>query len=297
MVFKYVALVFLVVLFTQCAAPRYNSQSAKVTPKGSFKVGMDMSPNIPLNTMNIVSGEIEDEVDNLNADSTVVEPDRLHNLSELVVAQSVDPIAFGTGFYIRYGLFKGFDLGFTYAGRVKVYDVQYQFMGSTAAIGSETGEAMYGSFGLQYSSQDYDLPSIAGKVQSLLGYEFARSDILGRLIFGNSFGPDEKYGSINYGLAVNYTSITYEFKKFGTVDIIRTVDGDLEELEVIPEQESGFVSYGPFVNVKAGYKHVFLILSLSVYNQNYGEYAVLNNDTVEMDGVTIIPSFGLQVAF
>ncbi|MGL1933658.1 MAG: hypothetical protein OCD01_01490 [Fibrobacterales bacterium] len=302
MFFKQLVLLSLTLLLTQCAAPRYNSQSAKVTSKGDFKVGIDMSPNIPLNTIGVVTGEMKNAVGELDSDTNNVERDRLHDLSELVVAQSVDPISMGTGFYVRYGLFNGFDLGFTYAGGVKVYDMQYQFMGSTAGIGSETKDDMYGSFGLQYSSQDYDLPSIAGKVQSILGYEFSRYDILGRLVFGNSLGPDEKYGSINYGLAMNYTSLTYGFKRFGSVGIIKMAEDDSEEsitksLDPIPEQESGFVSYGPFVNVKAGYKHVFLVLSLSIYNQDYGEFAVLNNDTVEMDGVTIIPSFGLQVAF
>ncbi len=120
-----------------CAAPRTNTHSGKVTPKGHVKVGFDMAPNLPVNTIEVAGATAVSEFNSVTGmQENTLEEDALYDYSKLLVAQAVDPLASGLTLYGRYGVAEHLDLGFGYSSGTLVYDVAYQFMGSSEPIGS-----------------------------------------------------------------------------------------------------------------------------------------------------------------
>ncbi len=290
---KFLILTILALFFINCSAPRTNIHSGKVTPKGHFKGGFNMSPTIPLNTIDKATTTVKDQLTSVTDTTSALDSSNVRSFSEALLSYSLDPITFGSDIYIRYGVLERLDVGLGYSFSTKIFDVTYQFMGSTGDYDGPGTKGTNGSLGLQYSSQEYELPSFFGSVQRLLKYEFSRSDFLARATFSTAFGEEEKYGYVGYGAACNYTRVKYGFEDDPLRDIVNEETGDV--LSHVPQTETSYFAYGPFVNAKVGYKHVFLLVSTSVYYQNYGTYEILGGETVDLSGWTIIPSFGIQI--
>lgn len=217
-------------------------------------------------------------------------------LNKVALAYALDPTPNAApNFWGRYGLIPGMDFGYKYTG-AHVFDARYQFLGSTGDFDVPSDERNYGSVGLQYSWQNYDLPDWTGMnvLQKFLGLEFNRKDFLVPLIFSHSFGLEEKYGAISGGVIYGHTFIKYSFSP---KNIYRLADstGTAISKELIPtiQAKQNFLAFGVFGNMKFGYKYVMGFLALSVYYQKYGEFELLDGSKTTFKGMTFVPSAGL----
>jgi hypothetical protein len=276
------------VLLTGCMAPRNISNSAKVTPKGNFVIGYNISGNIPTQTISSLKDVVVENVKKLARQDTIFTDENFLMMNRAAIAYGLDPFGTGTDIGVRYGIIEHLDAGIKIAGNAKAFDIQYQFLGPVGNIDNETDEKFYGSIGLQYSWQKQELPSLLADIQDKLGYSFKRKDILIPVLFGKSFGTEEKYGSLNFGFVLNYSKSNYSALPFNVFspDSIRIMGVAMDQ---------GFWSYSLFINAKAGYKFVYVVPALAVYRQNYGRYPLLDGNMSKFKGWTFIPSVGLKV--
>jgi hypothetical protein len=132
------------------------------------------------------------------------------------------------------------------------------------------------------------LPSVLSYLQDRLGYNFNRKDFLMPVLFSYSFGNEEEYGSLSWGLAANYSIVNYSSTP---IDIY-----NLDKTSILPQNyQQKYMSYGFFINAKVGFQHVFVIPSLSMFYQNYGSYQLLNGSSSTFKGMTIVPGIGFRV--
>jgi len=270
------------------------THSGKVTPRGDFRVGGGFSYNAPQETFNRIFGSLEKNINNLEKADSLYADESFRESQAALAMWSLDPIGMNMQLSARYGIWDGFDLGFTYAGGVKVYDARYQFLGSRGTWKDSSISGSYGSMGIQYSSQEYELPSYLGKLQSLLGYKLERKDVLIPVVFSKSFGQEEKYGSVGYGFSLGHSWIRYEFD---VQEIYEFVEGKVQEVSVIPQGKGSYWTYGGFVNLALGYKYIYFIPSFSVYYQDYGTYTLIADEKESFSGLTFVPYLGLELRF
>jgi hypothetical protein len=156
-------------------------------------------------------------------------------------------------------------------------------------------KGMHGSIGIQYSGQKSDLPSKVGldKLSSIFNYELSRKDILIPLAFSYSFGPEETYGNISFGVVYGHSSIKYGFNPSKV--LVRYAGNNLERIPSFSHKQS-YSSFGAFINAKLGYKYAYFLPALSIYHQNYGTYNLFGQQE-SYKGFTFIPSIGLQLNF
>lgn len=269
-----------------CTSPRNITQSGKVTPKGMVSGGMGMVANFSgaaIENIALVPGNVIDNYanqDSLNFD------DALKNANKAAVAYALDPSGLAYEFYIKYGLLDRLDIGYKRVGKANVFSTQYQFLGSTGRPGDENGTLWHGSVALQYTNQGFQLPGFISKIQGFLNYNYLRNDFLIPIIFSRSFGSEEEYGSISFGAAYCASFIQYSFLPQNIYN-----NGELLKGE---SRKTNYHSFGGFVNLKLGYKYVYIIPSLSIYHQNYGTYPLLNGENFDLRGLTVIPSLGIQ---
>jgi hypothetical protein len=284
---RILSLAIVATAITSCTAPRVINQSGRVTPKGNFTGGLSYTANIPTATTGLLLDVAEQTVrDVANKDSIVLD-NTVESINKAAVAYAVDPLGSGYDLYLRYGLFNKFEIGYKRAGSAHVFMGQYQFL-SPGDENAEVAEGLHGSIGLQYCSQKYKLPSKLEELQSRLGYSFKRKDLLVPLIFSYSFGPNEKYGSVAFGLAYSYSLVTY------TTLPDRIFDD--KGMPVFGKQHRrGYSSVGGFVNLKLGYEYVYIIPALSIYYQDYGNYHLIDGSTFHIKGFTFVPSISLQL--
>ena len=173
-------------------------------------------------------------------------------------------------------------------------DAQYQLLGPTGSVekpgaGAAPG-TLYASVGLQFAAQRAKLPNLPflSDINSVLNLHATRYDILIPLTFSNSLGTEEEIGAISYGVAYGHTWMTYGFAP------TKIYNGSAQ-VPALPDQSRNFSSFGGFVNLKIGYRYAYFVPAVSVFYQNYGEFALLNNNSVSLKGVTVIPSIGLQL--
>lgn len=285
---KTVFLFLIVVLCYSCAAPKVINQSGKVTPAGSVVVGGSYTANIPTKTIGLMANVVAQNVTNVANYDSIDFSKTFNNLNKAAIAQAIDPIANGTDFYIRVGVAKRFELGYKLAGDANTFNAQYQFLGPTGLIGEKQEKRMYGSVGLQYSWQSYRLPEFFGELQDRLGYQFSRNDFLLPVMFSYSFGNEEEYGALAFGAAASYSRISYSTLPDRIFD-------DNNRPVLRSDHTVGYTSFGAFVNVKAGYKYIYVVPALSMFYQNYGNYKLINGENFNFKGVTIIPSISLQL--
>ena len=272
---------------TSCMSPRNITNTGKVTPKGNFIAGADMSANIPTQTIGAMKDIIVQTVDDLANHDTIFTGEELDKVNRAAIAYALDPLKSGVDYYFRYGIFKRVDIGFKYTGNCKAFDIQYQMFGSTGNIKDKTKERLYGSIGIQYSAKKQELPSLLSKLQDRLGYTFERKDILIPVIFSLSFGNEEEYGSFSFGFALSYSNIKYS----ATPSNIYNFD---EKAIMGIKHVRNYLSYGTFVSIKGGYRFVYIMPSIALYKQNYGNYQLLSGNSVHLKGWTVVPSIGLK---
>lgn len=291
--FLCLAVVLFYGLITGCTPSRSITASGKVTPKGTFKVGGNYSFNLataPLGTLDEIT---EQAVRTLEKRDTIDFQD-FRGLSRGLLAYSLDPVAPNTDFYIRYGVLKRMDVGYKLASGTHVFDAMYQFMGGLGTPENPGEEGLHGSIGLQYSAQQADLPGkrFLNKLSTLFNYSLERKDLLIPVVFSYSFGPEEQYGNVSWGLVYGHSFINYGFGP--TNSSVRMAGNRVEKLAAFQEKEN-FSSYGAFFNAKIGFKYAYLLPALSVYYQNYGTYNLFNLQQESYKGLSFIPSLGLQV--
>lgn len=273
---------------SSCMAPRVISNSGKVTPKGNFVGGYHTSFNTSTQSVVLLKGLLTDNITALAKSDSIKFDDNFNTINKAAVAYQLDPIASGNELYLRYGLIKRLDIGAKIAGNAKGLETQFQFLGPTGNIKDQTDKRIYGSIGLQFTTQSQSLPSVLSQIQDRLGYTFNRKDFLIPLLFSFSLGNEEKYGSLSCGLAANYSIINYASTPVDIYNLNKTV--------LTPQQYTQkYMSYGLFINAKIGYQYVFLVPSFSIFYQNYGQYLLLNGSYTTLKGFTMIPGIGIKV--
>ena len=218
----------------------------------------------------------------------------VNSLQAAALAYILDPVQPTADLSIRYGIVPRLDAGYKYAFGSHVFDAQYQLLGPTGTPenpdrGAITGTT-YASIGLQFATQRAKLPSIPflSDINSVLNLRANRNDLLVPLTFSQSFGPEEEIGAISYGLVYAHSWVSYGFAPD------KIYNGSVKVPE-LPLQSRNFSSFGGFVNLKLGYRYVYIIPAVSVFYQNYGDYALLNGASTSLSGVTFVPSIGLQL--
>lgn len=285
---------FIGVSISSCSPPKAITLSGKVTPKGQVKMGLDYSVNASNHFAKSLYNNIGSIANSKLSQDTIILDEQLVNLNKTVLAYAIEPIGAGSNYYIRYGVVKHLDVGYKYASGTHTFDGMWQFTGSTGTI-NEPGETkMCGSIGLQFSSKKYELPSWSGldKVQNLLGFEMKRKDFLVPLIFSKSFGKEETFGNISFGLVYIRSFFDYGFK---TNNIYDTISSTAPTAIQALNGKRNFGSTGVFLNFKLGYKYIYFLPAFAMYYQNYGSYKLIDGNTVSFKGMTFVPSLGLQI--
>jgi hypothetical protein len=283
-----IVFVLSILSLASCVAPRVISNSGKVTPKGNFSGGYHTSYNISTQAGVYVKDLIVDNVEDLAKKDTIKFDENFVKINKAAVAYQLDPISSGNEFYLKYGIYKRWDVGAKLAGNAKGLEAQFQFMGPTGNVNDDTDKRLYGSVGLQFSTQSQSLPSILSNLQDRLGYKFNRRDFLMPILFSYSFGNEEEYGSLSWGIAANYSVVNYSTTPIDIYNLDKTV--------LVPQNyKVNYMSYGLFINAKIGFQHVFVIPSLSVFYQNYGSYKLLDGSSTTFKGLTVVPGIGFRV--
>jgi len=289
-------LLLLIVSLISCTSPRNIIASGKVTPKGAFKVGFNSSFNIataPVSEIDDITKAAVNAIDN-NKDS-IFYTQSVAALTRGLLAYSLDPVTPTYDFYVRYGLLDKVDVGYKYASGAHVFDVMYQFLGSTGTPDDpEATKGMHGSIGFQYSGQSANLPSKVGldKLGSIFNYKLSRKDILIPIAFSYPFGPEESYGNVSFGAVYGHSFINYGFNPSKV--LVRYAGNTIEKIPAF-NQKQNYSSVGLFVNGKIGYKYAYFVPALSMYYQSYGTYNLFGLQQESYKGVTIIPSIGVQL--
>ncbi|WP_088463838.1 hypothetical protein [Hymenobacter amundsenii] len=288
-------------LSASCTAPRAIVSTGKVTPRGEFRVGGNLSFNLPTETISKAGSTLKSaaqDLANKAANDTVRYNQTVENLQVAAIAYALDPVRPSSDLYLRYGVIERFDVGYKYAFGSHVFDAMYQFLGPVGTVenpGTREAGATYGSIGLQYATQRTQLPNIPflDDVNALLGFQASRHDLIVPLVFSRSLGVEEEIGAISYGVVYAHTFVRYGLTPGQLFNGPGSgfVTGKVPDL---PTERRNFGSFGAFFNAKLGYRYAYVIPALSVYYQNYGEYQLLNNKTAKLSGLTFIPSLGLQ---
>ncbi len=289
---SYFYITLTILILYSCAAPRAITNSGKVTPHKQFRFGGNFSGNFSSSiATSLIDGAVTTATDLINEDTVKLE-ESITAIEKIALSYSLDPIGTGYDFYLRYGICKRLDAGYKFASGVHVFDAAFQFMGSTGTINKPEKSGMCGSIGFQFSKQSYDLPFGLNKVQKFLGFELERKDFLFPLIFSAPIGEEEKYGAFSFGLAYNFSMIKYGFNP---KNIYTHIANSTDLVEVKPfNSKKNYHSFGMFINLKAGYKYIYVLGSIAMYYQDYGNYEILNQKFIHASGITIIPTIGLQ---
>ncbi|HEX8327766.1 MAG TPA: hypothetical protein VF629_09510 [Hymenobacter sp.] len=281
-------------LATSCSAPRAIVATGKVTPQGEFRVGYNQGFNVASAPLSKVGGALKEAADQAASQEKVDYTETTTQLQAAALAYVLDPVQPTADLSIRYGIIPRLDAGYKYAFGSHVFDTQFQLLGPTGTpenpgAGATTGTT-YASIGLQFATQRAKLPSIPflADINSVLNFRATRNDLLVPLTFSNSFGPEEEIGAISYGLVYAHSFVSYGFAP----DKIFNGSVKVPELTL---QKRNFSSFGGFVNLKLGYRYFYVIPAVSVFYQNYGNYALLNGQSTSLSGVTVVPSLGFQL--
>jgi hypothetical protein len=288
-------LILFTLVFCSCNAPRSILTSGKVLPKNEVRFGRNY-------TFNISSAPIEHSVkgsydlaNNLSTTDTVVYSQQVRDLNTAFLAYCLDPIGYNTETFFRYGLGHHLDWGFKNTGGASAVDFNYQFLGSNKNFNESDVGGMYGSIGLQYSWENYRFANIHmfDKVQKLFGLEMSRKDFTIPLVFSKSFGPEERVGCFSFGLVYSHSFVKY---KITTKDIYYVSENTNIPANLLApvSGKMNYGAYGAFLNLKIGKKYVFFNVSLAAYYQKYGHYPILGGSSVSLEGISIVPSYGIQ---
>lgn len=114
------------------------------------------------------------------------------------------------------------------------------------------------------------------------------------LVFGKPLGADGRYGSFGLGGAYNAALIEYDS------EILRLVE-KVDENTVRPFEnlrgERTIHSFGGFANARVGYRWLYALASLAIYNQDYGTFPLFGGEEAELAGWTFAPALGFEIRF
>ena len=281
-------------LATACTAPRAIVATGKVTPQGEFRVGYNQGFNVATAPLSKAGSALKDAASTAARKDTVGYGGAVTNLQAAALAYILDPVQPTSDLSIRYGIMPRLDAGYKYAFGSHVFDAQFQLLGPTGSPESPGAGAVsgttYASVGLQFATQRAKLPSLPflSNINDVLNFRATRNDLLVPLIFSQSFGPEEEIGAISYGVVYAHSWVSYGFAP-------DNVYINTSKIAPLPNQKRDFSSFGGFVNLKLGYRYFYVIPAVSVFYQNYGEYALLNGASTSLSGVTFVPSLGFQL--
>ena len=277
-----------------CTAPRAIVATGKVTPQGEFRVGYNVGLNLATAPLGKAGSAVKSAASQAAGQGRVDYSQSTTDLQAAAIAYTLDPVQPTQDLSIRYGIMPHLDAGYKYAFGSHVFDAQLQFLGPTGTVddpgaGAATGTT-YGSVGLQFATQRAGLPSLPflDDINAVLNFRGTRKDLLVPLVFSQSFGPEEEIGALSYGLVYGRSWVSYSFAPD------RVYNGQAKVPE-LPTQSRSFSSFGGFVNLKLGYRYVYVVPALSVFYQNYGDYVLLNGTSTSLSGITFVPSIGVQV--
>ncbi len=279
---------------SSCSAPRAIIATGKVTPQGEFRVGYNQGFNLASAPLAKAGTAVKEAASQAASQDQVDYTDATTQLQAAALAYILDPVQPTADLNIRYGIVPRLDAGFKYAFGSYVFDTQYQLLGPTGTPenpdrGAASGTT-YASIGLQFATQRAKLPSLPflSDINSVLNFRATRNDLLVPLTFSQSFGPEEEIGAISYGLVYAHSWVSYGFAP------TKVYNGAVKVPE-LPLQSRNFSSIGGFLNLKLGYRYFYVIPAVSVFYQNYGDYALLNGASTSLSGVTVVPSLGFQL--
>ena len=284
----------LLIIAASCSAPRAIVATGKVTPQGEFRVGYNQGFNLATAPLAKAGSALKNAAGTAARQDTVGYGGSITNLQAAALAYVLDPVQPTADLSIRYGIVPRLDAGFKYAFGSYVLDAQYQLLGPTGspetpARGAASGTT-YASVGLQFATQRAQLPSLPflSDINDVLNLRATRHDLLVPLIFSQSFGPEEEIGALSYGLVYAHSWVSYGFAP-------NNIYLNRQKIPALPTQRRNFSSFGGFLNLKLGYRYFYVIPALSIFYQNYGDYALLNGASTSLSGVTFVPSLGFQL--
>jgi hypothetical protein len=282
------------VFLSSCMSARSISMSAKATPEKQVVAGWNSTMNIPTQTISDINKLKGEVIEKMREQEDIVYNEDIDLLSRVVFAQSLDPLGLKMDISLRYGLAKRFDTGYKYTFGGHVFDVRYQFLGSTANMENPSAEKFYGSIGLQFGTQKSEMPEIL-MLDKIKFIEFIakRKDLLMPLIFSYSLGPEEMYGAFSFGMVYTHSFLSYGVRPH-KIFYYSTITGEKTNLPSY-EVKNNFGSVGGFVNIKLGFKYIYAVPSIAVYYQNYGEYILPGGNMARFKGFTILPAIGIII--
>lgn len=296
-VYRHLLPLLLLVAAGACTAPRSIISSGKVTPKGQFKAGGNLGFNVGTASIGKITTAAKDLVNQAIKQDSIRYNEGFERVQSATIAYLLDPTITTSDLYVRYGLLNRVDVGYKYSFNAHSLDAMYQFMGPLGTPEKPQGQdgAMYGSVGLQFSTQNVKLPDIPflESTKDLLGFRARRIDLLVPLVFSHSFGPEEQIGNVSYGLVYSRTFIKYGFEPgriFNTVPFSNRIT---DRVPSFTDRRS-FGAVGGFVNMKLGYRYAYILPAVAIYYQNFGTYKLLNNKETKLKGFTILPTIGVQ---
>jgi hypothetical protein len=274
-----------------CSPPKAITESGKVVTKNQVRGGVNYSVNVSTSPITESIKGIE-EFEQMSDKDSFQLTEGLEHINAAALAYCLDPIGYKTDFYLRYGLGHNIDVGYRYSGKSHLVDARYQFLGSNSTYQYSDYKGMFGSVGLQYGWQSYNF---GGKnfeqISKIFDLNMSRKDISVPVIFSKSFGPEEKYGAIAFGVIYTHSFVKYNIDPKNVY--VKDNEGVQQMLAPL-NAKMNYGSYGGFVNFKVGYKFVYFTAGLSTYYQEYGNYALLGGGNVELKGWTFVPSYGVQ---
>lgn len=298
----------IVLIMQSCIAPRSVTNSGKVTPKNNIAVGVNYVGNVSTAPIKEIKNIIQDNIEQipalidagsdtstLSADSILWLNRNLENIGRGAIAYAADPLGSSMEIYLRYGIADRVDIGYKFNGMAHSFDAQYQFMGTLGNINDAAYDGWYGSVGLQFSTQNVSIPAWLTVLENTIDFNFKRKDFMMPVIFSKSFGKEEEYGALSMGAVVNYTLLNYSTLN---ADFVTFVDesGEIESLNIRSlNSKQDILAFGGFMNLKIGYKYVYLLPSLTFYYQNYGRFNNIIGSDFNLRGFTFIPSLGLRL--
>jgi len=291
-------LIFIFLLLASCNTSRSVLNSGKVVTKNQVQFGKNYTYNIstaPIAESIKGSYHLGDNISNTTND-TILLNEQLDYINTSFIAYCLDPIGYTDDVFLRYGIGHRMDIGFKKSGSANTVDWMYQFLGSTKNFNESAIGGFYGSIGLKYSWQNYRFANLPmfDKLQHVFGLDVQRKDVSIPLIFSKSFGPEERTGCFAFGLIYSYSYIKYKLapKNIYVRDAANTHAPQL--LEPI-QAKVNYSSYGTFINVRIGKKYVFFNCGLAMYYQNYGKYKLISGNHKYIQGLSIVPSYGILV--
>ena len=277
-----------------CTAPRAIVATGKVTPQGEFRVGYNQGFNLASAPLDKAGSAVKAAASQAAGQDRVEYTASTTQLQAAALAYILDPVQPVADLSVRYGIIPRLDAGYKYAFGSHVFDAQYQLLGPTGTPenpgpGAASGTT-YASIGLQFATQRAGLPSIPflSDINSVLNFRANRNDLLVPLTFSQSFGPEEEIGAISYGLVYAHSWVSYGFAP-------EKIYNGAVKVPELPLQSRNFSSFGGFVNLKLGYRYFYVIPAVSLFYQNYGDYALLNGQSTSLSGFTVVPSLGFQL--